>query len=211
MYSNNYVVRVTGINPYARLEQLYSFFRQFTPNVENIFTEASFDGSQLARVYCVTHVAAWDIISGINYRAFDGLVMRAILETKETYEARNNIKANIFMYFNRDKMMPTERELFCEMLNFGQVVSVKVIEEKRIAFCQFYNSNDAARACSVPHFGGVRASPKSLPKNKNKNKNKKKLQKEENKSRVFNLLEDANKISPKGNMIKRQCSTNSAL
>ena len=127
--------------------------------------------------------------------------MKAIMLNKETSDARSNEKANVYMYFGKDKAMPSERELFCDMSLFGRVVSVKVIAEKGIAFCQFYESEDAANACSVPHFG-VTAEIKSAPKKKQCRKEadkKSSMQKRKNedKPHVFNLLDDAIKVVPK--------------
>jgi hypothetical protein len=128
--------------------------------------------------------------------------MKANMVDRETWDARSNEKANVFMYFGKDKVMPSDRELFCEMLVFGQVVSVKVIAEKGIAFCQFYKSEDAANACSAPHFGGVTAEIKSAPKKKQWHKEADKKsspqkKKKEDKLHVFDLFDDAIKVTPK--------------
>ena len=173
--------------------------------MEYVTTKPEFDGSQTANVYCTTNVAAWDIIEKVSYCEFDGLVMKANLDCKETWEARFNENANVFMYFGKCKAIPSEREVFCDMIEFGPVVSVNVIAEKGIAFCQFYSSEDANMACCALRFEGVTAKLKSPPK--------KKEIKKEVKPHVFDILQDAVVVFPKRRVKQKQkqSCTNAAM
>ena len=185
MNTKDTVIQVSGIHPLATDMQLMMFFKQFTPNVNHIQTKPSFDGkTQSAFVYCSTQESALKILESINYNEFDGFVLRAKIADEETFKAKYNEKANIYIHFGFGCTTPTERDLYFDMLQYGPVVSVKVIEAKRIAFCQFYTIEAADKACNAPTFAGITISKKSAPRAQTQ---KKDFAKTRNQPHVFKI------------------------
>ena len=147
------------------------FFKQFTPNINFIQTKPSFDGkTQSAFVNCKTYESALKILESINYKEFDGFVIRVRFVDEMSLKARFNEKANVYIHFDIGCTIPTERDLYLDMLQHGPVLSVKVIEAKRIAFCQFYTVEAADKACNAQTFNGITISKKTAPRAKTQKK-----------------------------------------
>jgi hypothetical protein len=151
------------------------FFKSISPNVDFIQLFPSFDETtQRADVYCTTKETSLKVIDAINYNNYYGYVVHGFIESKMARKALSGIETTLYIQYDLSNEIPTERELYFHMKQHGQVISVKVLKEKRIAFCTFCTEEEAEKALREPSFSGVHISKKK-PSKKKTYQNPKKL------------------------------------
>ncbi|EAY08135.1 hypothetical protein TVAG_302220 [Trichomonas vaginalis G3] len=154
------IVYITGICPQATRESVYRYCAQFTGEIINVNVFPTNDGyNNLANVTLHSIVGASNLINAINYRIVDGKPIYANICGYDVIRIQNEELYSIFIshgYFS------SERDLFEQCLEFGQVFRVKLLNG--CAIVQFYNEESMIRALNARTIRGGNVSKKTQRK-----------------------------------------------
>lgn len=151
------LVSVFGFPAFITNYQLKEYFKTITPNINRVESSQSLvEATQKVDIYCTTYESALKLLEAINYNEFYGCKVHGYINNKQSRKARYSKDTNLFIRYGNMCEFPTEKELYTTMQQYGPVLSVKTIQEKRIAFCTFYNEEDAESALRAPKFAGIK-------------------------------------------------------
>ena len=146
--NQNCVLYVSGVNILTTREQLFNFFELFSKDLIDVQIHSVHPEKQelSARIIFNKPAQVEDIMDFINFREYDGHVWKAHIENQRSQKARHNQKANLFIKYSSQYDGISERNLYELFCMCGQILSIKLVREKRIAFCQFYEEDSKYRA-----------------------------------------------------------------
>ena len=146
------VLFVSGINIHTTEQQIFQFFANLTTDLLKVEIHSRNPEKEelSARIIFNKPDSIDGIMDAINFREYDGHVWKAHIENQRSQKARHNQRANLFIKYQKQwDPYVSERafyELFCMC---GQILSIKLVREKRIAFCQFYEEDSKYRAMNM--------------------------------------------------------------
>ena len=191
---------VSGINANATLAQVATFFKVYTPNVVNVYDVRSNNPAiQNVVVEYADQRSALQAIDTVNFKSFDGFMMKAYLFHQEVFDANKNEKSNVTLHipFDFDMEHITERFVYDIMKRFGPIINIGVRKDLHMVFCHFITEESALSAINAKYEDGIRCEHKTTPKPRyhrvnTKNMKNTKFMKQENEDHITFKLVDQN-------------------